>query len=127
MVNRALATFDEASDVADEPLVVNAKGFFDPISAMDKKQRFDAKLRMAALLDPLKFAPLTKSAQSVSLTQVNLTKNNVTDMTDETLLRVLAEFERKKNGHTSDPVTGPAGGDSGARTPVQENRPQLPG
>jgi hypothetical protein len=128
MLNRALAAFDEAADVIDEPLVVNAKGFFDLVSAMDKKQRVDSKLRMAALLDPTKFAPLNKTAQSIQLNQVNLTKNNVVEMTDETLLRVLSEFERRKNGHpTSDPITRDPGGDGSEGTSSSPQRPQLPG
>ena len=96
MLNRAAALIDESSDVADEPLVVNSKGFFDPISMTDKKQRFDAKLRMAALLDPVKFSPTSKVAQSIALTQINVTTKNVVSLTDEQLNQVVAEAERRK-------------------------------
>jgi hypothetical protein len=125
MTNRALAMIDEAADIADESLVVNAKGFFDPVSALDKKQRFDAKLRMAGLLDPLKFSPTTKTAQQIALTQINVTKNNVSELTDEQLLRVLTEFERKKDEHTVDVESTGGDGSTGASSPTQ--RPLLPG
>jgi len=107
MVNRALAMIDEAGDVAEEPLMMTAKGGVDLGSMADKKSRFDAKLRLAALLDPAKFSPTSKVAQQVALTQINVTKNNITELTDEQLQRILAEFERKKaeNSAIPHPIT----------------------
>lgn len=128
LINRAIALVDEAGDVAEEPLMMTAKGGVDLGAMADKKSRFDAKLRLAALLDPTKFAPLNKSAQSIQLNQVNLTKNNVVEMTDEQLLRVLTELERKKHGPaTSDIVVGPTSGDSSEGIIGSPKRPLLPG
>lgn len=124
LLNRAIALIDEVGDIAEEPLIVGPKGFLDPVSMADKKQRVDAKLRLAALLDPLKFSPLTKTAQSVALTQINLTKNNVIEMTDEQLLRVLSEMERKKtHGDTTTVDLGGTGGTGGQRALGPSERP----
>ena len=107
MLNRATALVDEAGDVAEEALVMGPKGFLDPISMADKKNRTDTKLRVAALLAPAKFSPTSKVAQQVALTQINVTKNNITELTDEQLQRIQAEFERKKaeNSAILHPIT----------------------
>lgn len=128
LINRALALVDDAGEIAEEPLMMTAKGGVDLGSMADKKSRFDAKLRLAALLDPTKFAPLSKSAQAIQLNQVNVTKNNVIELTDEALLRVISELERRKHGPAAaDPLTRPTSRDSSEGIISPPERPQLPG
>lgn len=124
MINRAFAMVDDAGDIAEEPLLMGPKGFLDPISMADKRARVEAKLRLAALLDPIKFSPTSKVAQNIALTQVNITNKNVENLTDDQLARVLFEFEKRKSrGTTTDAV--PTSGDSSAGTPDPSQRQNL--
>jgi hypothetical protein len=126
MCNRALAMVDDAAEIAEEDLLMGPKGFLDPISMSDKKSRVDAKLRLAALLDPIKFSPTSKVAQNIALTQVNITQKNVSERTDEDLLRVVAEYERRKNlgqRATAEPGRSSGSGSQGAANPPE--RPLL--
>lgn len=92
----ALAAVDDAAVIAEEPLLMGTKGGLDQVAMMDKRQRVDLKLQLAGLLDPNKFAPTQKSVAKTSLTQINVTKNNVVELTDEQLQRVIDEAQRRK-------------------------------
>lgn len=126
MMNRALALIDDSADIAEEDLLMGPKGFLDPVSAADKKNRVETKLKLAALLDPAKFSPTSKIAQQIAVTQINnITQKNVTEMTDEALLRVIAEAQRRMaRGSTAN--SGATSGDRGTGTVSTQERPQLP-
>lgn len=112
--NRALALVDDAGLITDEPIPLDGKGCTDVVAMSDKRQRTETKLRLAALLDPAKFAPTAKGT-TVNLTQVNVTQRNVAELTDEQLRQVLDEAARRRAAGAVEP-----------RPAVSAALPQLP-
>jgi hypothetical protein len=83
------------------------EGETDRGAAADKKQRMDAKLQLAALFDPVKFAPMSKQAiQSQTVNQLNITQTNVTNLTDAQLQEFISEAERRRLRDRSTPGAG---------------------
>jgi hypothetical protein len=97
LINRALALVDESLDVADEPVMVGPAGMVDGAAVADKKSRVETRLRLAALFDPTRYAPLSKTALQAHVTN-NLIVNqqNVTNLTDAQLTEFIAEAERRR-------------------------------
>ena len=97
LINRAFALVDDAGSVADEPLPFNSKGGVDVGAMADKKVRLDSRLQLAALFDPLRYAPLSKTALQARVTQnITVNQQNVVNLTDEQLTAIIAESERRR-------------------------------
>ncbi len=97
LVNRALAMVDESLDIADEPLPITPLGMVDGGAAADKKSRVETRLKLAALFDPVKFAPLSKTALQAQVTQhIQVNQQNVLSLTDQQLETVILEAERRR-------------------------------
>jgi hypothetical protein len=96
IINRAWAMIDEAGEIANEPVPMTAKGGADIGIIADKRQRMESRLQLAALFDPTKFAPASKNAMQAAVTNIQINQNNVVNLTDDQLVAVIAEAERRR-------------------------------